>query len=389
MTKNIIPNTAIKSGKVTDYTYMNILINNSTDKPILAKYETTQDLPIVGEIQDFTLSVVRMKIPMSSVPMCKFKEQSYYISFALGQNSDSLTAAQEVIYKPYQADFNTPYPSFVNPNDKVIFYYTDFLEMVNDALFLGWNDLFSNPDYNTILTGYTPFTLPYFQLDSCCKHFELCLPADPTASESNIFYPQNPDGIRIILSSALFSFLNGFPAFYYGEAGLNNISTANYSLNVYARCDKLIQLPACNGEAEGQYIWKIPQDYSTLYAFQQVSRIILGSSIALVKETVLTADAGGKPRWFEVLTDFEITQDTDKNREYIYYYPDGVPRCHNFKDMGELRYFDLSCIVQFQDLTTSQLVIAPGMEFNAKFMLKRRKINDLYQITDRGGRSTF
>ena len=149
------------------------------------------------------------------------------------------------------------------------------------------------------------------------------------------------------------------------------------------------QLPICNGEPEGRLVYSFPQDYSSLYAFQQVSRIIIGSSIALVKETVLTIEAGGRPRRFEVLTDFEIPQNSNKMREYIYYYPEGEPRYHNFKDSGEFRFMDLRVFVQFQDLTTVPLVIAPNLEVNVKFQFKRRKINEFYQITDRGNRATY
>jgi len=64
-----------ENDRVTSYIYSNILLNNNTNSAIRAEYINTSDIPIVPDQQDYKMRITRMKIPMSLVPLFRFKHE--------------------------------------------------------------------------------------------------------------------------------------------------------------------------------------------------------------------------------------------------------------------------------------------------------------------------
>jgi hypothetical protein len=206
------------------------------------------------------------------------------------------------------------------------------------------------------------------------------------------------------MSSELQGFFNGFQSFYYGPNGTRDTTgTAYPDLNwgLYFNSDPndLMTLPQF-GNCPARSVNEVPQTSSSTYAFQQVSRIIITTNIALVRESILIktdntsvdqSSRGGNPLRLEVLTDFEIPQDAAAQNQYIYYNGVDNERWHNIKDSGDLRRIDLKVFVQFQDLSITPLFIAPGHEVNVKLGWRRKINNREFQITDltQNSRSTF
>lgn len=376
-----------QSNKVTDYYYTNVLINNDSDNIIVGNYNTTQNVPILGEIQDFQMAVVRLRVPMSNVPLFLYESNKYFIAFGLSVPPNGPGDTANIISKtevPYVDASDPLQPITGLANERPVYYYSDWLDMVNAALETVWNSAFTFPIYAVALAGLNQASVPYFRYvcDSGC--IELVIPS--RADGTSAFFPSNPTGIKILMTSALFNFFNGFPAYYYGEDGPSAIfaptpPALTYHLNI--RTDPKLQtnLPQMGTLPPGLY-YCIKQDYSSISSFQQVARIILTTTIAVIKETILSESKEGLPQKLEVLTDLEVEATDNILKEDIIFNPAGKWRFHNFKDQGDLRRLDLRVLVQYNNLKIIPLTLLPGKHINCKLAFVRRLHNDLKQITD-------
>ena len=119
-----------KEASLRDYTYLNLQLINTGTTDILATYNETRTRPIVDDMEAYTLSIIRMKVPSSSIPLFVFEDDEYLIGFTLGANNTNLLGPLTVQYstRPVNAD----------PNNRNIYYYNQFLDDVNYELLLLW-----------------------------------------------------------------------------------------------------------------------------------------------------------------------------------------------------------------------------------------------------------
>lgn len=378
-----------------DYTYMNLQIINTTNDDIIASYNETRTRPIVDNMEEYMLSVVRMKVPTSAIPLFEFEEtidppnpvtNPYQIAFSLqtvdpnGDIDNNLTV-ESLRYSDC--------PATTIPNDRNIYYYTQFLEMVNSALLRLWT---------IATTGGSPFLAsipasintapyaPFFRLSQGDTGIELCLPCALDNGASSPFTRSRGVGINISMSAKLFYFFNGFSAKDYKNIG--GIGTAlvrdarlRYKLqltenpmNVNAR-SRWNNIPPANNPLIAMNV--VPQDYSSLFLWQSLSRIILLTSINIDKEVVLRYDDDGHQLNMEILTDFEIPQTQKGLKEYIFFFPEGELRRMNFKSSGRLDKFDIRVYYQSNNGKIHQLYIQPNFEFSIKMQFERRKARNL------------
>jgi hypothetical protein len=385
---------ATRSNKITDYYYLNTLIANTTDEVKRVEYETTQNLPILGEIQDFKMAVARMKVPLANVPIMLFEDNKYFMSLALPDGSDPGSIRDdlprvELIYFPASNPINpTPGLEGLSP----IYNYQHLIEMVNIALRDLWQTAFTNAAYTGPggpLSLYpNPAIYPYFRYNCDLGCIELV--CGLTTDDRAVFYPgQEDNGIKLLMSTKLYHLFHGYASYHHGSRGIPNLDNPTppgeppltYSLWFYVENKDIVDLPTFTGHPTGPYSCS-KQDFSSIHSFQQVTRVILTTTIALVRETILGEDNGGVPIKLEILTDLELEPNDGRIKENVYYNPSGDLRWHNFKDQGDFRRFDLKVFVQFVDGTIVPLTILPCDEVNVKLAFKRRKHQTLYQITD-------
>ena len=62
-----------------DYTYLNLQLINTTTSDIPATYNETRLRPILDDMESYTMSVIRMKVPSSSIPLFVFEDGEYVI----------------------------------------------------------------------------------------------------------------------------------------------------------------------------------------------------------------------------------------------------------------------------------------------------------------------
>ena len=186
------------------------------------------------------------------------------------------------------------------------------------------------------------------------------------------------------MSPKLYYFFSGFSAYDYGTAGIAGNLNLRYSLQLYQRPTNVFSRSVWNNmppppvPANPNIVFNILQeDFSSLHLWQSLSRIVLITSIAVDKETILTIDDNGNPVNQEILTDFEIPQTTRTLKEYIFFFPQGELRRVNFKGSGPLSRFDLTVFYQDNQGNLVPLTIQPNFEFNIKIQFERRKARNL------------
>jgi len=356
----------------SDYGYLNILINNNSDRMVKAEYNETRLQPIVSNTNDWQIGITRLKIPTSSIPLMIFEDGAYEIGFALETGATLNNFLTETVTYDAPANNFTEYPY-----NRYVFYYDQFLFDVNNALAVLWNTALADPNYApfTTLFGYLPEDRPYFRLATPNQgYIELVLPTKPAVNPSSPFAK-----IKILMSNRLFYFFSGFTSAF-NLNGWNTpplgVQPLTYVLQVEPTADTVQTLSQYNGVPTRQ-VNVIQQDYPTLFLWQDLTRIFITTTACVEKEVLLVSGDEGKPNSIEVLTDFEIPQSQQGLREYIFYQPQGNLRYINFKTGGFLDRFDVKVFFQTKDLRTYQLIIPPTFELNIKIEFKRRKAKDL------------
>lgn len=382
----------------SDFGYYNIILNNFTDNSYqLAEFTDNRNQPILNNMNDWQVSVNRFKIPSVSIPLLIFADNRldptdplydspYKLALSIGANDANLTNTEIVKYVPSTPQAGFPFNTY--PYNRFVYYYKQFLDMVNTALSNLWYASAANPPYDTLIDITQP--PPYFVLDNTTPYIKVVLPADGNGSPNppSPFYPANPNGINILMSSKLFYFFTGFPAFFYGAAGLAGNNEINYKLLFTMSQLNVQTLPPfgitnVNNPYTGaaRTVSIVYQDYSSLELWQTLSRIIITTTIPIESEAITVKDANGQPYSLNVLTDFEIPAlDTGAQRQYLYYNAI-YPRFLNLKSPGFLRKLDAKIFVQFRDLETIQLVIPPTFECYIKLQFVRRKAYNMLQYT--------
>lgn len=397
--------------KLVEYVYSNVLINNNTNNSVAAFYNETQDIPILSNQQDFQLRVVRLKVPMSSVPLFLYEPGKYYLGIGItdpqaptlpicpdGVITD-ISGPYEVGFCPDSAPFSVPIVStsqYINS----VHNYESFLAQINITLQTAWSAIFGVAPYTDYTSTLYPApldadnTAPYFRLKECANCFEFVFPRgtvdSPNGTSSPWFSSETGVGLRLVMSAPLYSLLNGFTGYYFGPDGIiptgsnTVIPELNYGLSIDVKTQDIYEYPASlSTDAPTVYFVKT-QEQSSLYAWQTASRIIITTNLSVVKESVLIGENQGKPVRLEVLTDFTIPQTgIDSINEYLYYDNVDSDRWINLVDMGALRRMDLKVFVQFADLQLMPLIIYPNHEFNIKLGFRRKLKNDTYQNTSK------
>jgi hypothetical protein len=421
------------SAKITNHVYLNVGISPTGADPIVASYVTNQTLPILSQQEDFMAEVSRFKVPLAGMPFFFWEEQQYYIG--LGITTVDATQYEQVrntdILPPSEVPFFPTYDQNINftgsfPQlEKGVFHINDLVRGVNASLRLLWEQAKGTPAFSGLLDYLNKDEYPELVWSSTDNLFKFHLPlaeyplADPdgdaTAGYVPPFYPawidQDPldisplgqSGLRIFLSSKLYNLLNGFPAYNYGSKGVQDTDTEvffpqlNYGLKVnfdrgqvctqsnhiYARPQNDRTIPPNDDELPYPYFcWN--QEQTSIFAWQKSSRILVTTSMGFVKETSVTSrDTNGTPITFELLTDFDIQQDSSvSNREYVYYANQGGDRYIDTKGTGQLNRVDLQIFIEYDNGLAVPLVILPGYEVNMKIQFKRKPHNSLKQVSD-------
>ncbi len=406
----------------SDYGYYNIIMNNysgnvtPTDPNgfpntfLEAAHIDNRTQPILSNMNDWELRVERFKIPGVTIPLMIFLDNGvpttannylspYYMAFTRGVDDSDITPAVQVIFSP-QTPTNIP-PFNGPPYNRFIFYYTAFMQLINNALATLWVQASTNPAYDDLFVdGVTAHTPPYFALDSTTNYFKLVCPtydtlpdAVPTPFQTTDL-DFNPNGINLLMSSNLFYYFTGFPEFFYGQQGIPTVMNGaqpsagqtvylNYKLLLNINPLNLQTLPPFSSNDEYNNVNVVYQDYASISLWQTLTRVIITTDAPVEYESVtIKGPTSGQPYTMNVLTDYEIPAlDSGQQRQYLYYNAITNSRWLNFKASGYLDRFNVRIAVEFNNLQTVPLFIPPTFESTVKVAFRRRKAYDLLQYT--------
>ena len=369
-----------KSNFVSDYGYYNILISNDTETSKEATFSETRINPVLSNMQDWLLAVVRFKVPSTSIPLFVFEEienppgtftSPYYVGFSIG-NTYATPLIQNIVFDPIYANttaVNRPYSRFM-------YYYSSFLKMINDALLELFTTAKTNGAYTALLNPFTDPEALYFELDNTTSYLKLLLPYVAATGSPFVNDGTNPY-INIHISKKLFYFLAGFnskclinPPLPFMDHVLLISEPEVYN--------NIIDLPAYQ-TLPARSVIQIYEDYSCLYLWNKLSRLLFTTSIPIEQELIGVKGQDGNNFQQTLLTDFEVIPNQNGNtRDYIFYFAE-YPRYQNFTSNGDLRNMDLKIYFQTNDLETFPLMIPPGFESTVKIQFKRKKALELLQ----------
>lgn len=371
----------VKSNKITDHHYVNAIINNGTNDYIKCDFDETSTQPILNNMNDYMACIVRLKIPTAGVPLFIFEKTSYFISFTLGAGDTNL------IDPPCEVPYIPTSNEIIEPYNLAVYYYEQFIAMINACLLTLWQLIFTAPfalTYGVIVTpNFSVLQPPYFFYDKTTLQLQLRLPNNPVPGVpfvSSPFFPANPNGINIVLSGKLKFFLNGFNSLFYGFGtnGLNGNPLINYKLLLNPSANNQLTLPPTNAVITPTFVNAIGQDFQSLTAWQSLSRIFITTNMEMVKEQLMVKGRNNQPFKLEMLTDFEIPQEGLDQNDYIHF--NAVePRFQNFMATGGLYRFNFRVFFQYKDLSAYELRIPPTFEFSMKMQFRRRWDNELLQ----------
>jgi hypothetical protein len=377
--REINPSRVNKSNTNSDFGYLNILLNNNTDEMVVAEYNETQKEPILTNMNDFQLGVIRLKIPTAAIPLLIFEDGAYIINFSLGANSTNPLVATTVTYDVPSNNILT-YPA-----NRYIFYYSQFLTSINNTMRTLWTQAIADPAYIALIPALNQNVgdAPYFRFSTGdTTLIELVTPAVFTVNPSTAFLSRaQPAGINILMSKKLFYFFSGFSS-QLSTVGFAGNPLLSYKLQIDPSSDNSANINTAGFEPDGITTCNINvQDYPSAFLWQTLTRLIITTTIPLEKEIVITRNNQGRTERLEVLTDFEIPQTQKGLREYIYFYPQGELRYSNFKSTGWLDRFDLKVYFQTKDLSIYPVLIPPTFEVSLKIEFKRRVALELLQYS--------
>ena len=366
----------------TDNSYFNFWVRN--DEDYLQKeafFQEQRNDTILSKMEDFTMAVVRFKIPAQAIPLFLFEDDTYTFSWALSADGGSTFSdfkTSTLVWNPALQNVFTNGKGF--PYTRFVYYYWHMLTLMNATLSNLMVQALADANYVAVLGGVTQAPRVELSPPTNGPFMRFLLPL--TALGGNVpFARQGQNGIYIFANPKLFNFIAGFNSKYFdGGAvvgGVRQIDASHQFEFLNKDNSPQVTLPALDGVGARPFL-SVPQDYSNLHLWQKLSRILLTTDMPISAESIGVSGENGLPFSQTLLTDFEIMPDErGTQRENIFFYPQGELRRYNFSSNGVLNKMSVRVYFQLQDLSLIPVLLPPGYELTIKLQFQRRANPDL------------
>lgn len=304
--------------KTEDTIYFNVTIPYAPDSngDSLAIYQAQLNQPIVYRPEEYFMALVRFRVSGALIPTMIARIQPFpntnlnntiysvtltYNGFTSGQtfvqfvpSNVNATPSRPLSASKPTVDYTEYY---------YIYEYTDFLNMINDALLTAFNTLNANSGFTT------PGTAPYFILDPI--NLRLSLIAEQQYYDLGNGGSRDPGytpavlPIRIYLNDNLYQYFDGMPIIYEGfnqPDGMDVLMDVSnlYDTNWYYPPGKTTAPPASASLLEMKQQFDALADWNSLQTIQLSSNLL-----PVVREFVPQANQqNGIVSSFGILSDF-------------------------------------------------------------------------------------
>jgi hypothetical protein len=245
----------------------------------------------------------------------------------------------------------------INAGGFQIFTYQEFLNQINSAFESCYQSLKTE-----LLASFLPTQAPSIVFNPTTKLFSLVC--------EGLYTTLNSDGsnqYKILMNNTLWNNFY-FPAYNTIDAqtGLKSIIVANYGINAVAG-NGSITLP--------QFIY-INQESSTIYAFNDLTRIIVATQGSIPvsgdgEGVVFTNTGSTTNNSINIITDIIPDTSVQMNTSPIIYVPNGILRWYNLYAQQPFSKIDLIFYYETKDGIIRQVEIINGEYFSVKLEFKK------------------
>ena len=358
------------------------IINNdqfSNNDPPILRFEETRNSPFLpGDSAEYYLSIIRFSIQTGSelpiwIPRIQIGQQDVDLTvYAVSIDFNGTVSTQFLRWIPWN-NSPLPNPPLLNQDNSTRYYYmssfTQFVEMVNNALSLAWN-----------VVGSAINDAPFLDFDPVSNRFKL---------NADVNYVSgNPAPVKIYFNTRLFQLLSTFPAKFAGNEG-----ELNYQLEFYNNNNiNLKPIFQPSGITNCQKILYqalvLYQEIDTLNLFNPVASIVFCSNLLPIKATNTSApilfndnstgmSSSGAANLANILTDFELgVSVSNQYRPFVSYVANGIYRLVDLNSMANLNRIDLFVFWKTQTGDLIPFRLQPGCSAHVKIMFRNKSFND-------------
>jgi hypothetical protein len=313
-----------------DKVYYNIDIKNETNERIIPNFSVNRVSAILDNPSNYEMSIVRLSVPLTSIPLFLFKDDDFKVSLKVGNNEYT----EPLIWIPNNAVYS---------DDKNVYSIQHLLDMINNA----WGGVFLTLKANNVVTSTAP---PFMRHSSDTNLITLHVPQSYLA-----------DNIEIYTNSNMHRRLHSFYDFY-------NEFVSDGDLNYRYIVQNLFDNYATYN---GVDYYTFTQQFPSIASLTDIKSIqIISSSIPVNRELL-----GGQLNTLnDFLTDFEpIESNTFSSNGYYQYFPEGPRHYIDLLSNEPMKRIDLQIKWTTKNRQTETLFLVPDESISMKVLFRRKQ----------------
>lgn len=331
-----------------DHVYYNVVITNTTPMGQPATYTDIRNDPIVNNIEDYHLSVIKFTIPTSQLPIIQ--------TFPTGTTATNQTTGYSVTLVGTGGTASQQFLTYIpidNMKQSYIYSYQTVVDMVNVAFLAS----------ATAIGATAGNDYPYMAFDSSSQLFSIFFPTVYIVQGVQIWFNTN--------TSFLFP---SFPyQFYNNPTSISFAQNGEYAqLKIQDNKNPNAVSPATSGYT--QIIQEFP---STISMYQPRSLRFLCGLVPTKAESLPVAGGNASPNNSNsqpILTDFDLplSNSIAEIKPFVQYYPKGPYRLIDFSSQGPINRFDLTIYWVDEVGNLYPLYLDPNQSATIKFLFQRK-----------------
>lgn len=355
--------------------YNGIQFNNSNVSAVPAEIDATLQSPLLDRSSDYEVSVVRLfvsgnALPIFIVPVIR-QEPPYETKYIASMSYNGFTVSRSVVYTP----LNNVCP-FAYGCEQLFYIYTyqQWLDNINSAYLECYNALVALPSGIQAIASSPPIFI-YDTNNNLISYYV----------ESS--YETGPAGINVYMNKLLFDFFVSFEASY-DSLGYQNPQSLDVQLIITNSNSFRLQSTANIPPKVASIlppspfdVWKIQQEYESVFSWNIVRSLVLTSNIGTISESIPNIDLGNgntddtTRSNLQILTDFDLDFSSGNRagaRGYIQYLPTAEFRWTSIVRGGALSRINVK--VQYLTFTNEikNLYINPNFSFTIKLLFRKK-----------------